>query len=823
MLAKLLRRRAAAPDEARLAEHRERGEPWIAAIRREHRHAEQKWYAAQRERGAELSRFRGRVLETPSGRRLLEQPDDITVSVLVAAAELADWGTRTELAQALARRRLAVPSEDVRLLFALAADKRDPWRRLAAYRVALAVVDRLKAEGELDAVEDDVRRAMAVAERTRMDGYDAERTQLLARFRCVLEAGTKTRIDPKLVLGDDDWGRRVLSLLPEYGDAAGLLLHLSQATTGPTPSKKWTERARALVADTQRGEELVRRMLAEAVATRDGTRRAWGVDVYQYVTDPNAVVIRGAVWAAGAVGASWAPQLLADLAAHAAAGFEGGYEPRSIKVANACVRQLGELGTDDAVAELTTLRGRIKHKTIAKQVERALEDAAGAVGISKSQLLERQVPTFDLDSAGRRDVVVGGARAVFHHDDLTWITPAGKPAKTVPKTVKEGHAAELRALRAEAKEIRKALAAQRLRVETLFTEDRVWDVEEWRALYLEHPLVGAVSGRLIWRFGDTSALPVDGAFVTADGTPVEPAGDVRLWHPIDASADEVSAWRALLLERRIAQPFKQAFREVYVLAPAERETRTYSNRFAAHILKYRQAYALIKSRGWSVTALGPYDNDGGRQWRDFDVHGIRVEFWMEHADEDFEEMDMIASLATTDQVRFSRRGDDDPMPLEDVPPIVFSEAMRDVDLFVGVASIAADPTWEDRGGDRFYRYWESASFGELGETAKTRRDVLRDLVPQLRIADRCEVTGKFLVVRGDLRTYKIHLGSANVLMEPNDEYLCIVPARGKAALGNVFLPFEDDQRLSVILSKAFLLAEDKKISDRTITDQIKGR
>jgi hypothetical protein len=57
-------------------------------------------------------------------------------------------------------------------------------------------------------------------------------------------------------------------------------------------------------------------------------------------------------------------------------------------------------------------------------------------------------------------------------------------------------------------------------------------------------------------------------------------------------------------------------------------------------------------------------------------------------------------------------------------------------------------------------------------------------------------------------------------MEPNDQYLCIVRDRTKAGQ-RVLLPFEDDNRLSEILSKAFLLAADTKIGDRTITDQIR--
>ncbi|WP_159006915.1 hypothetical protein [Streptomyces sp. NRRL S-813] len=56
-------------------------------------------------------------------------------------------------------------------------------------------------------------------------------------------------------------------------------------------------------------------------------------------------------------------------------------------------------------------------------------------------------------------------------------------------------------------------------------------------------------------------------------------------------------------------------------------------------------------------------------------------------------------------------------------------------------------------------------------------------------------------------------------MEPDGSYLCIVPARASSD-GKVFLPFEDD-RLSLILSKAFLLATDTKITDESILMQIK--
>jgi hypothetical protein len=77
------------------------------------------------------------------------------------------------------------------------------------------------------------------------------------------------------------------------------------------------------------------------------------------------------------------------------------------------------------------------------------------------------------------------------------------------------------------------------------------------------------------------------------------------------------------------------------------------------------------------------------------------------------------------------------------------------------------------------------------------------------------------VVRGDRTTYRIHLGSANVLMEPGSRYLCIVQgAATKASPHHLPLPFEGDYTLSLILSKAFLLADDHKIKDQSILRQV---
>jgi hypothetical protein len=393
----------------------------------------------------------------------------------------------------------------------------------------------------------------------------------------------------------------------------------------------------------------------------------------------------------------------------------------------------------------------------------------------------------------------------------------------------------------------------------LYLERKLWPYQVWRDRYLDHPLLGFLARRLIWRFSDNgrtiSAIWHEGRLVGSDNKPVDSITDstaVEMWHPIADDVENVLAWRNWLEEHQVQQPFKQAHREIYLLTDAERRTEVYSNRFAAHIIKQHQFNALCGIRGWKNKLRIMADAEFPPATRWLPSWGLRAEFWIDAIGENYG-MDTNESgtylYLTTDQVRFyptdaaqnyahaggggyhvgvyGQTGVQQPLALDQIPPLVLSEIMRDVDLFVGVASMANDPTWADGRRDVPHRdYWTTFSFGDLSETARTRKQILERLLPRLKIADRCRVEDKFLVVRGDIRTYKIHLGSGNILMEPNDQYLCIVQGRGAASDGpggKVFLPFEGDSVMPIILSKAFLLAADSGITDPTIVGQIGRR
>jgi hypothetical protein len=638
-------------------------------------------------------------------------------------------------------------------------------------------------------------------------------------------------VDTSALAAGDGWSKAVLSGLAGWdGDAASanlLLRHLT-AAAGGKPAGTWLRRAGQLAAEP--GTRRLLRLLIEAVAAAD-------VDLtpHPYVSYPvgrllvsphSGDVLRAACWAAGTVEDSWVVPALREAALRTIKVTEKGGTVESVKVPNACIHSLGVIATTEAIAGLQALQRGTRHSGYRARIGNALAAAAASAGLSLSQLAEQVVPDAGLDTGSRRLVQAGPVTArIGLGDDLRvsieWQTPRGWDPKAAPSP---GVAAQAKlAARGPVKEVKAAVAAECQRLEELVSCDRSWPLDEWRGRYLGHPVTGPVTRRLIWAFETGGArltgIPAtDGTLRTNDGGRDLPAATaVRLWHPLLAPAGEVRDWRDHIVRTGERQPFRQAFRETYPCTPAELQTRTYSNRFAGHVLRHRQAYALFKERAWAATFLGNVGENGSAR-RDFPDAALTAVFG-------YSSLNVAHSvhgnaLCGTDRVFFHRTGDRAriPVPLQEVPVLVFTEAMRDVDLFISVASIGLDPHWADHGQDAYLGYWQEFSFGELTEIALVRRDALARLLPNLKIATRLELTERFLRVRGRLHSYKIHLGSASILIEPDDRYLCIVPAAGRTT---VMLPF--DEVLTLILSKAHLLAADDKITDSTILSQLPPR
>jgi len=628
------------------------------------------------------------------------------------------------------------------------------------------------------------------------------------------------------------WSRSVFEEIdqsPKQMTWRHLFLH-ARSLTQSNPSQKWLKEAIACVDQIGRGEflEAAHRWLAM------GPMPGMGPQVQ--VPDEEADYQKGFIWTLGALGDASVASAIADFA-FACFRKIPMIGAVSHRVGNACVNALAAMPGLEAVTQISRLSMRVKYDVARRLIEKALVEAAERNHVGRDDLEAMAVPTYGLGEAGVRIEILGGCEARLAIEDgagnLSWWRE-GKSLKAAPADVKTNHAEALADLKKASKELQAVLSTQRLRLERQLLSQSSCRFDCWQGWYLHHPVTSTFAKRLIWEIqsGDSTqtAMWWEGALVNWAGEPVTVAPDsaVRLWHPIRAEVQEVLSWRCWLEDRGIQQPFKQAHREVYLLTDAERETDTYSLRFAGHVVRQHQFSALCRERGWQFNLMGEWDSHNTPRL-ELPQYGLRAEFDVDFLDGAEVSGHMVYTTISTDRVqffpieekrrRFELRPPRRTLRLADIPPLVLSEVMRDADLLVGVTSIGTDPMWGVDHGDVHAEYWNRFADGDLSTAAENRKTVLESLLPKLAIRARCRIDGRYLVVRGESNEYKIHLGSGNVLMEPGSRYLCIVRGRGDTS-ASVALPFEGDAMLAIILSKAFLLANDKAIKDETILRQI---
>src|SRR5262249_52105800 len=273
--------------------------------------------------------------------------------------------------------------------------------------------------------------------------------------------------------------------------------------------------------------------------------------------------------------------------------------------------------------------------------------------------------------------------------ELTCQSADGKTLKSLPETIKRDFAEPLKELKQAAKEIAPLRQAHRVRLERLLLTERAIPLQTWRSAYLDHPLIGDLARCLIWHFSSgATAIWHNGVMVDWGGMEIAPAGPVRLWHPIHSDVQTVLSWRCWLEDHRVRQPFKQAHREVYLVTDAERATGLHSNRFASHILRQHQFVALCAERGWHFRVMGQWDSHN-TPYVDTPPAGLPAKYHVDFPGAEAVYAHAIYMYLEPRQVQFLKAGF--PCPVETVPPVVFSEVMRDVDLFVSVTSIGNDP------------------------------------------------------------------------------------------------------------------------------------
>ena len=346
-------------------------------------------------------------------------------------------------------------------------------------------------------------------------------------------------------------------------------------------------------------------------------------------------------------------------------------------------------------------------------------------------------------------------------------------------------------LKAVHKKLKDQYTRSRIMLEQAMEDCTHFEENELRKL-MQNPVIWPLLKHLVFICNGQTGFYTDGLLITVNAVclPLKPKDELRIAHPTDLyTSGDWHAYQKFLFDKSIRQPFKQVFRELYVPTPEEIEA-TQSRRYAGNQIQPQKTVAVLKGRRWVA------DYEDGLQKIYYKENIIATIYamadWFSPAD---------IEAPTLEYVCFHSRKDYKLMKISEIPPVIFSEVMRDVDLAVSVAHAGSVAP-------------------ETSHSTIEMRSVLVELTMPLFHFKNVTIKGSFAHIEGKLGKYNIHLGSG-VIHQEGGAQIAVLPVHSQNR-GRLFLPFVDeDPKTAEILTKIIFFAEDDKIKDPSILNQIK--
>ena len=294
-----------------------------------------------------------------------------------------------------------------------------------------------------------------------------------------------------------------------------------------------------------------------------------------------------------------------------------------------------------------------------------------------------------------------------------------------------------------------------------------WKTATWRALQMDAD--GEIVARaLVWRSDKGTAFMLEGeGAIDAQGGEVAlpDESEVTLWHPLHGSEAERVAWQARISKRRLRQPVRQAYREIY-LPPQDG-----SVPFAGHALSVRTLLGLARREGWRL------DTDEGLS-RQFGAWRVSLRL-------DGRVYPGADGGCTSDGLAVDQRVGSHWQAIDasQMSPVAYSEACRAIDLLVSASAFAlADDDQDERRGQRL-AYLATL---ETGPMAGMRRAVLQQVFAKQIAEGRMAIAPRHLMVG----RHAIHLATGRITLD-GAEVMVELVAKGSKLAAVPWLPHDE--------------------------------
>ncbi|MDK0524405.1 DUF4132 domain-containing protein [Streptomyces sp. ML-6] len=352
---------------------------------------------------------------------------------------------------------------------------------------------------------------------------------------------------------------------------------------------------------------------------------------------------------------------------------------------------LAAIGSDVALMHLHGISQRVKFKGLKARAQEKIAEVADGLGLTGEQLGDRLVPDFGLDADGSTVIDYGTRRFTVGFDEQLrpYVKDAdGTVRKALPAPgVKDDQTlapTERKRFATLKKDVRTVASDQVRRLEQAMVTQRSWTDDEFRELFVDHPLMRHLVRRLVWT-GETGGavttfrVAEDSTFADAEDELLTlPEGaTVRLAHPLHLGGER-DTWAELFADYEILQPFPQLGRPVHALTGEEAAGHRLA-RFEGATVPVGKLLGLTK-RGWE---RGTPQDAGVECWIsrpagpgrylviDLDP-GIAVGMVNELGDQTLEAVRIDSSPD------YYRTGDDHPLRLGDLDPVLASELLADL-------------------------------------------------------------------------------------------------------------------------------------------------
>jgi len=239
---------------------------------------------------------------------------------------------------------------------------------------------------------------------------------------------------------------------------------------------------------------------------------------------------------------------------------------------------LARIRSKVALLELMEIAGHPRNRGLGEQARIVLERLAEERGISMEQLAEQAIPDLGLDENGRLRLDFGPRQfEVRLNLELTPLvsTADGKTMRTLPRPGRKDDPVAAGKAVAEFREFKKQLTAvirsQTDRLEIAMSTCRRWTQDEFRTVFLEHPVMRLAAQNLIWTAHDVDERTVlfrvgdDLGLLDVHEEPVAlPVGAViGLAHPLEMSNE----WTSHCIDYHMTPLVEQVGRSSYAEVP----------------------------------------------------------------------------------------------------------------------------------------------------------------------------------------------------------------------------------------------------------------